>query len=550
MILAFTDKQDKFQRYSFQLTRSGFLSAHYFDSNTKQSKKDRRITAYIKETAQGYNIEFRIPSPLVGDKFALSLIKTNNKNSRTPLTIVRTSNTNHKDELGTLLAPSTELKTILEGMKQTQADLQLIDLHNRIITEATSSLPSKLNNEPITLIDQLLAPIYRLILKNDHNEMPNNNTQEKTLLDSNGFIQQAINSKTTVTFKLATSNNTLNAVTPIVANGIVSGVILAKQSTQQTQLQLNSAIKQMTNVFLITLIVASLLLFLFSTNITMRIRNLRNQADCAIDDQGRILTTIIASKSKDEIGDLSRCLSAIIERQSQYHEYLENLSSRLSHELRTPIAVTRSSLENLSLLPQNQENKTYIDRAQTGVHQLNQILTAMSEATRIEQTLQNTENSDFPLNKLRDAAINRYQMTFNEYNFSGNMVEDDALINADPDFIMQLLDKLVSNAMDFSEKQGEIEINIQCKNSAVSLSVINTGPLLPEKMQGKLLDSMVSIRKECHKTGSNLGLGLYIANIIAQFYAGNIQLKNCDNKQGVEVQVQFPLCKSGTIENI
>jgi len=45
--------------------------------------------------------------------------------------------------------------------------------------------------------------------------------------------------------------------------------------------------------------------------------------------------------------------------------YLESLASRLSHELRTPIAVVRSSLENLKLAPA--DARVYIDRAEEGL---------------------------------------------------------------------------------------------------------------------------------------------------------------------------------------
>ena len=89
------------------------------------------------------------------------------------------------------------------------------------------------------------------------------------------------------------------------------------------------------------------------------------------------------SKANDEIGDLSRSFSTAVNRLSQYNHYLENMSSRLSHELRTPIAIVRTSLENLSLQALPENSSAYIDRAQGGINRLNNILTNMSEATRL-----------------------------------------------------------------------------------------------------------------------------------------------------------------------
>ena len=542
LVIALTDKENQFQRYIFDLSKPGYISADVMGVKQKFAVKDYRVTAFLCITKQGYNIEFRLPFSLVGDKFSLGLVKTNKYKTRTPLNIIASSSIKYEKELGTLLAPDREIENILAGMSQSKADIQLLDLHQRVISESISQVKKEsLKNTSLTFLDKLLNPIYNLILKTNENALKTDVNIEKERSEINKFLKNNLTNQSAITFTLANNNNIRYAVTPIKVGDETMGYVLAKQTTEQTLLQLNSAIKKMTNVFLITLFVAALLLFLFSTNITIRIRKLRDQADCAIDDQGRILKALTPSKSSDEIGDLSRCLSEIIDRQSQYHDYLENLSDRLSHELRTPIAVTRSSLENLTQLPQNKQNQAYIERAQVGVQQLNQILNSMSEATRIEHTLKNSEDITFPLNELRDAAIERYSMTFDGYKFRANSDKKMLNIHADPDFIMQLLDKLIANAMDFSEQGSLIEINTYAHQSHICLQVSNIGPLLPEKMKGKLLDSMVSIRNSKNKTGSNLGLGLYIANCIVQFYKGKLIIKDRDDNRGVEVVAFFPL---------
>src|SRR5438270_857926 len=60
------------------------------------------------------------------------------------------------------------------------------------------------------------------------------------------------------------------------------------------------------------------------------------------------------------------------------------MAGRLSHELRTPIAVVRSSLENLRLQLLPAEAGVYLGRANDGLKRLDAILTRMSEATRLE----------------------------------------------------------------------------------------------------------------------------------------------------------------------
>ena len=49
----------------------------------------------------------------------------------------------------------------------------------------------------------------------------------------------------------------------------------------------------------------------------------------------------------DEIGDLARSVAGLAERQREHTAYLEQVGQRLSHEMRTPVGVVRSSLDNL-----------------------------------------------------------------------------------------------------------------------------------------------------------------------------------------------------------
>ena len=71
------------------------------------------------------------------------------------------------------------------------------------------------------------------------------------------------------------------------------------------------------------------------------------------------------------------------------------MASRLSHELRTPIAVVRSSLDACACSRSPSEARVYMERAQQGLNRLAHILTRMTEATRLEQSLADAERERF-----------------------------------------------------------------------------------------------------------------------------------------------------------
>lgn len=104
-----------------------------------------------------------------------------------------------------------------------------------------------------------------------------------------------------------------------------------------------------------------------SPRLSCRIRRLADEAESAIDARGRIQHLSTGSTAGDEVGDLSRSFSALLPRLAQHPSYLESMASRLSHELRTPIAAVRSSLESLHMEPLPDVARTYIERAEAGL---------------------------------------------------------------------------------------------------------------------------------------------------------------------------------------
>ncbi|MCW8834380.1 MAG: ATP-binding protein, partial [Colwellia sp.] len=293
-------------------------------------------------------------------------------------------------------------------------------------------------------------------------------------------------------------------------------------------------------------VLGALTFIIFATRITSRIRHLSNQAENAIDKQGRIIGKMSPSKSNDEIGDLSRSFTTAVNRLSEYNHYLENMSSRLSHELRTPIAVVKTSLENLAIqaqqhlsLAEPSDKNAYIDRAQAGINTLNLILTNMSEATRLEQMLIHTEKLEFDLKTVVDGCIAGYEQVYPDLTFNLNTKLSQLNFYGSPEHIVQLLDKVINNAVEFSQDRI-ITIALTQQGNYIELAISNNGTLLPEQLSESLFDSMVSMRDKSKQEQPHLGLGLYIARLICQFHHGSIQAQNHYSPDGVTIKITLP----------
>jgi signal transduction histidine kinase len=140
-----------------------------------------------------------------------------------------------------------------------------------------------------------------------------------------------------------------------------------------------------------------LILLLYSARLSARIRRLHRQAEQALLREGRADATFVVDQRTDELGDLSRSFARLLHEIDAYTQYLRTLAGSLSHELHTPLAVVRSSLDNLESQARDEQSRTWLQRAQEGVTRLASLLRAMSEATRIERAMAAAEAEDFDL---------------------------------------------------------------------------------------------------------------------------------------------------------
>ncbi|ELR66009.1 Sensor histidine kinase [Photobacterium marinum] len=556
LIIAMTSPDGEFSRYVVSAYEDGWINAWQITddiSNPSTLIQQKQIQGFWKSTENGYNIELRLPLSTLGNKLGFAFYDINNNQNREIDTIIGTSNTTRLSRLGTVLVPSPEIEKILKGMGHTSSRIWVIDRHQRVLAQTGdiqdsngvwSSSVKYADNDVSwwsAIEKKLLHPFYYRYLITEPTEF--SDFKQDEALVKGVHVSQALQGRGYSQWRRSEDGKVmiLSAAYPIWLDNNVMGAVVAEESTIGIQTLRNQALEKLFNAILAIIAIGTITLFLFASKISSRIRRLRDEAEQAIDSQGRIRQPISPTTDTDEIGDLSRSLAGMVNRLGQYNHYLENLSSRLSHELRTPVAVVRSSLENLSMQDQDEDSQRYIDRAQDGVKRLSTILSSMTEATRIEQSLQGAEKERFPLNELVSGCMQGYQMAFPEQAFKVHSGSKDIFINGAPDYLAQLLDKLIANAEDFSDNQNPIEVILTQNGPQANLSVSNYGPLLPENMSDQLLNSMVSVRSQNKQSKPHLGLGLFIARLITEFHEGEIRLKNRADQKGVEVIITLPI---------
>lgn len=438
---------------------------------------------------------------------------------------------------------SPEIAQIIEGLSRTTARIWVIDRDGTVLARAGTLKPAAAPAPAASTWERIeeatLGRLYRAFLEQPREDFADDAATQGA---PHGRDVEGALAGILTTDRRRTQDGravVVSAAHPIWVGDTVRGAVIVEETGNAVLAERNRAFERLFNIVLAVLLVGSLALTAYATLLSARIRRLRDDAERAIDADGRVRAPLASSRAGDEIGDLARSFASVLARLAGYARYQEKMASRLSHELRTPIAVVRSSLDNLKATSLPDAARVYMERAHEGLARLTQILTRMTEAARLEESLSDVLRERFDLTAVVRGCVEGYRLAYPDARLAFGAEPASIAIDGSPDLIAQMLDKLVANAVEFAQG-GAIDVSLHGHDTAVELAVTNEGPPLPEGMEGRLFESMVSVRAGGDAAEPHLGLGLYIVRVIAQFHRGHVRAANRPDRRGVAVIVTLP----------
>ena len=485
------------------------------------------ITAHWQDVPGGYRIEARIPAAMLGTHLGLVVNNTSDAtqravriasfSGRTPAPVVR---------------PSEELRTIVEALVQPGTRIIVTDASGWRIAE-TGTLPTAISDTSFG--SGWSAIIYDLLVEDG--KAASSAEPAPAGREQQAYVSAALDGREMASwFRGEDSGRAIVAVAaPIEGDNAILGALILQQSTDAILSLTNRGLVRLINLTIVATLLVALALVGYASWLSRRIRHLSIAAEDALENE-TLHVALPSALAADEIGDLSRSFTHVLQQLGDYNSYLRTLASKLSHELRTPLAIVTSSLENLEHEPLNESSAAYTARAREGADRLRRILTAMSEASRVEELMQHADPEAFDLIVVLRSTVDAYRDVYKERTFDFDCSLDSAPAEGSPELLIQMLDKLVDNAVDFSSAGDVIKISLTDKDNDLLLAVTNPGPPLPEQMRTQMFDSMVSMR--AGESSRHLGLGLYIAKLIAEGHGGRIAADNVDG--GVVFEVRLP----------
>ena len=542
--LVFQSKELGLESMLLSAVGPGQLAPYKLIENWDFSFTKKAVTNVIgawQETEQGYVVEIRLPSQLIPNLLGFivhdGIGRPDIDRSENPLQSLFVAGTNDRhtrSRPNRLLRTSAQLRQMIErvGLKSGQR-VWVLNRNGQVLATG-GSLINERKQGAINFLYTWVLPSPSTTFEDDLRTA--SRLQGAEVLSALAGIPQS-------RWRSSPDERAVivSAAHPVRAGNELVGAVVIEETTNSIQTLQRDAMASLYNKSILVIVLATGIIMLFASRLSYRILRLKNTAENAIDEHGRITGKIPTTAAGDEIGDLSRSFTAMTERLSEYHEYLEGMASKLSHEIRTPISVVSSSLDNLQQSNNNEEQARYLERAREGISRLQSLLARLSEAARLEQSINQLEKHPLELVSLAQELTQSYAQVYPQHKITFRCSLPTATVNGSADLVAQMLDKLVTNAVEFSgDEDREITLELIRNDMQFELSVTNTGSSLPEEMQDSIFNSMISMRNHSNSKGAHLGLGLYIVRLIAEFHQGRVTAENLRDNSGVKFTVSVP----------
>jgi two-component system sensor histidine kinase ChvG len=499
--LGFEDPQGVQQQVFLAATAPGSVTARRVEIGEygqRSAPIEPRIRGAWQMTPQGYRIELRVPLSMLGRGFG---VLVDDRDARGALPV--SYGTLRSDDLrtrGRLIVAAPELGPYLAQFLQPGLKLALTASDGEVLARADAlAVAGTLGSE-----SPLLARLYRRFV-----DRPG----ERQLIESSAPIYDRDH------------------------KGVIGTLAVTQAADRWIHLR-DHALTRMLNFAVITSVVAVTVMFAFAAWLALRLARLRQASESALTGT-ELVTSFPETGARDELGDVARGFATLLSRLNEYTSYLRTLAGKLAHEIRTPLTIVRSSLDNLESEDVSPAARAYVARARHGSERLNAILIAMGAATRVEEAIGSAERVRFDLVPVLASAIAAYGGAFPARRFQAELPGETVTLEGAPDLIVQMLDKLVDNAVDFSAAGASITVRLRLEAQAALIEVDNPGAPLPPHVAGRLFESLWQSRPDADSR-PHFGLGLYIVRLIAEFHGGEATAANLPDGSGVRFQVRLP----------
>lgn len=254
-------------------------------------------------------------------------------------------------------------------------------------------------------------------------------------------------------------------------------------------------------------------------------------------DQGKLHQRVVLPQAAGEVMQLTDSFNHMLERLQESFEIQQNFSANAAHELKTPLAVLKTSLQVLEMeeQPSLEDYQEFTCAAKSGIERLTGTVDALLSLTQSEAE-KNGEKTE--LYSMLEQICTELRPRTKEHGITLSLSGDVAFAEGDSVLLYRAFFNLVENAVKYNQENGRVDISLSQEENDTRIRITDTGVGMSEESLRHVFEPFYRADQSRSQKIPGSGLGLSVVNTILERYQGSIRIDSEEGK-GTVVTVIF-----------
>ena len=224
-----------------------------------------------------------------------------------------------------------------------------------------------------------------------------------------------------------------------------------------------------------------------------------------------------------------------VRRQIRYHLQQRNFMMAVTHELKTPIAVTKLSLETLKRhqLDEDKKNKI-IHQAINETERLDTLCNNILLSSQLDAGGYQLSKNNVDISVLLNNIVDAYTIRYPERSFQ-HLIANGLHCMGDEFLIRIAINNIIGNAIKYTSANTSVEITCAAADEHIEILVKDQGEGIPDQMKSKIFEKFYRLEDERTRKATGTGLGLYLSTKIIQDHGGKMFVRDNTPKGSIFV---------------
>ncbi len=248
--------------------------------------------------------------------------------------------------------------------------------------------------------------------------------------------------------------------------------------------------------------------------------------------------------SQSELGTISSYLDKTFNDIEEYERQIGELSSLVSHQLKSPLTVITGSTELMldkNTGPLNNQQQELLQTMYDTEHNMQDLIKNVLDVSRLDKNEAVFKNEKIDLLVLLQKSIDSMKEYIDKSGAEIGLNSAGTAFNADIDslYVGQVFQNLIDNAIRYSRPPAKVDISVERKGDKIVMSFADQGIGIPDDEKQKIMSRFYRATNAIKFKAGGTGLGLYIIKSVMNKMGGDFWFDSRENL-GSTFYLEFP----------